>query len=254
MSDSVGDNSFRKISSAPTFDVEHGWRVTDTYEGSEEAVKAGMGTFAAQGINGVSYQYNGPIWRAEFQIVPASDQTGLPEVIDQWEFDTDFVQASIWNNPRVRALASTGDTLSIWKKDILKAIEDHKTNAEFAATGVSAQELAIFATVNQGGEGFEYRRITLRRQRTLPITNAQASRPDAVERVYSSAALIAAFGIPSAIAARMPVAPTEAPDYFAWTWKARRDSSVYVAQLGKLQESRDWVFAPWSIVEYVLMI
>lgn len=250
----VGNNNARLMSSAPNFDPELGWSSTQTWEGSEEALKAVMGQFAARGFRCRAYPYNGPVWRAEFTVSPDPGESGLPEVTDQWDFDTEFAQELIWNNPRVRALAVGSTTLSLWKKEIKKAIDDGLTDEKFLEKGPSDEEFSLFKTVNLGGEAWEFRRITLRRRRTLPLNSAQGTRLNAVERIYSTPALIDLVGIPSSIAQRLPPTPVDVPDFFAWSWKLRRDSSEFIPQLNKASETKEWVFAPWSEVAYILIV
>lgn len=249
----IGDNSVRLMSQAWNSDPLLGSTFVDTYEGDEDELKAALFPFAAAGFRVSTFQEEGPVWRGTVTFTPSEGDTGLPEITDQWEFDTEFVQEDLYSNPRVLALATTEDTLSVWKKDIEQAIQDKKTNAEFLATGPSSEEYSLFLLRNRGAQASEVRRVVLRRQRTLPFGSAARMIATAIEKIYTTSALIAAYGIPSAVSSAMPSLPATAPLNTAWSWKARRDSSVFTPQFNKWQESKDWTFAAWSTIEYILV-
>lgn len=264
---SIGDNNARIIAQEPQFDPQTGVWFIDRWEGSEEALKARMSIYIAAGFRAHCYQFEGPIWRGEFSNQPTQAETGIPEITDQWEFDTEFMQESIWSNPLVRDLALTDLTLSKWKKEIETAIENKRTIAQFAATGVipltpglpgtppTAEEVAVFITVNRGQTAYESRRQVVRRVRSIPTTSAAQVAPDALERIYTRAALITVFAIPALIAARLPPEPALiAPDFTAWTWKMRRDASSIAPQIAKAQETREWTYGLWSTLTYILVV
>jgi hypothetical protein len=252
----IGNNNARSIMTGLDFDPETGWVWRETWEGSEDAIKAVQIQYAAAGYRSRSYQQEGPVWRGDFTRAPSPEEGGQAEVTDQWEFDTEFVQQSIYESPNVIAAAGNDDeSLSIAKSAIEQAISDRLSLSEFQTKFPTATPLAIqlFVLRTRGQQAVEVERLVVRRVRTLTISTAQRVTLDAVPRIYSTAALINTFGLPQFIADRLPAIPGAAPNYTAWAWKKRRDTSTFIAQLNKFQEIRDWVFAAWSTLTYQLI-
>lgn len=258
----VGDNSVRIISVETTFDPETGWQDRIRIEGEEDAVRVEQFAYAARGFRCNIYPHDGPVWRGDFTGTSNQDQTGLPEIVDQWEFETQFVQESIYNNPKV--LASVGyddDSLSIAAKEIEESIADHLTLSEFIdkyqiptpPSALQAVAIGLYVLRLRGQVATEIERCVLRRVRTIPVDSASRATQDAVPKVYTTAALIATFGIPADIAALLPATPASSDVYSTWAWKKQRDASSIIPQLGKCQETREWVFASWANATYTLI-
>jgi hypothetical protein len=120
------------------------------------------------------------------------------------------------------------------------------------ANYISPIPLNIYKLLLLGADSYEIERLVVTRSRTFSI--AYASRVQMLEtpRIYSTASLIAAEFIPAVIAAQLPGTPSSKPENTAWAWKVRQDRSE-ISSNGKVEEVRDWVFAPWSTLLYQLV-
>lgn len=258
---SVGDNSARIISNAPAFDPETGWTSTLILEGEEDSLIALMAQYAGLGLRCRPYQFAGPVWRADILGVPQSEeQTGLPEIVDQWEIDTQMVQESIYSNPKVQAAFNFDNAqISLASSLIEEAISKHRSLEEFKAdnTGpIPGQTDALFdlySLRSMGQQATEVERCVLSRNRTIPIQHAQRATQDAVPRTYTTAALIDLFGVPSYIQNLLPTTPASANPLQTWAWKKQVDRATIIPQVNKCLEVRQWVFASWSNATYILV-
>lgn len=258
---SIGNNNTRLIASQPTFDPEEGWIFQEIYEGPEDSIKALMSTYALAGFRARAYPFEGPVWRAEFSRPPGTSETGAAEITDQWEIDTEFVQESLYLNANVVDVFGSDETLSETKKIIERTLDDRGTVNDFITNyqnefniGPSADQIELFVLRMRGQQATEVERTVLRRTRSISIQNGSRVVISATPNIYTSDALIAAFTIPADIQAAMPDDPGPAPSYTAWAWKKRRDTSVFVPQLNKRQETKDWVFSAWSTLTYNLFV
>mgnify|MGYP003656805657 CR=1 FL=1 len=232
------------------FDPDTGYTAVDTYEGSENNCKAAIAQYAGLGYRVRVYQKEGPVWLLEVRYGSkkvVGNEAETPN--DQWTFDKEFVQVDMRNHPNIIALASTADTLNLWISEIDELIKNGTPPSGTNATGY----LEIYALRSFGQKAFEVERLVLRRERTYSTQYINAEVIESIPKIYTTAKLITTFSIPEIISDRFPTNPSTVPDYHAWAWKKRRDSTQIIPGLGKVQEQNDWVFAAWPTVAYTLI-
>jgi hypothetical protein len=112
-------------------------------------------------------------------------------------------------------------------------------------TGFTSTLLEIYKHLLIREDTFDAERVVLSRVRTFSIRYAARTTLDADPKVYTTASLISTFNIPTAIQSLLPSTPSYVPAGFAWGWKRRQDRTQYTYG-GRVEETMDWVFAPWS--------
>jgi hypothetical protein len=263
MSNYVGASLVR-TSQSVVFDTVHGDGIQETYAGPLQAL---LGLASSLKSAGVRCEVTQEAGRSVLSAIWPSIEDGTVETAnDRYELSTDLVEEDIWNNPQVYSLAvselasydpgtrtvtTAGDLVALWKSRIEFALKgnDDGTAQTPTEAGFENSELALYNAVLAGATSYESERVVLRRVRSISIRYATPTTPVAIPRIYTTAQLVSTFGIPSGIAARLPMNPTYAPLGLTWTWRKRQDTSVYTWS-GKVEEVKDWVFAPHSTVCY----
>ncbi len=258
----IGDTSIREIRREPEYDPTLGPSLVRVFAGSEEACGLYAGLLAPYGAT-QAYQVDGPNWECRVRM-GSLDLGDIGDIAnDQWELDTEFVQEDFWMSPRVLSLFASDSVHSNYKKVIEKAIDDRLTVDEavslwsetFGSTLLNGDPFfELFHLRNRGDQATEVERKILRRVRTLMLNSTLRTRLDAVPYVYTTHALIAAFAIPSDIAALLPGDPATTPNFTAWAWKKRQDRLQVVPAVGRVQEVTDFVFAAWGTLQYLLVV
>ena len=247
----IGDTTARIIAEEREFDPVIGDRTVQTWEGDEEDLQAQATLFRQQGFRARVYQYGGPVYRMQVSLPDDGGGTGTPPQVDTWERITETAQEDIRNNPLLVAAvtATVPDNLksaamNAFYKDFKQKIRDGNNQVTFGEPALQA----FFDLLSRGTDAHEVRRTVLRRRRSLPLTYLAQSEVLAVERIYSTAALVNAYQVPQAIASKLPVAGDITPSNTAWGWKERADTSTITGL--KVEELKEFVFAAWSTALY----
>lgn len=241
--------SIKLVRTRRQFDPQQGWSTIEEWEGSRNACTNKQGEYAAVGIRS-DLSHDGPKWRLNVtigDIVRTGGEDELP--VDTWEIDTEWVQNSIYENPKVLELAGTVVTLAAWREEITRAM---KKTPPALDSQTPAGKVRLFEHIVRGVEAYESKRIVVSRVRTISVGYAGQFTCDAVDKIYTTARLVTTFGIPVAIANRLPPNPSYVPANSAWSWKQRRSSSRFQLRVNKVEEVFDFVFAAWSTILYDL--
>lgn len=246
----IGNTGVREITGGEhDFDPSLGYVFTRVYEGDEDSLISMGAGFQLKGWKANVFHHAGPVWRLRVSI-PKVPLNQIETPIDTWGWDTELAQESIFSNPRV--IASTGltgaaadDLLAQWKKDFKSKL---KENDLPSTTGFSDRKLELYTLLQRGQEAVEVERLVLRRRRTFTLLFPAPIQLNSIPRIYTSTQLIHDFDIPSKIQAQFPATPgpSETPQYTTWGWKKRRDSSEILIASGRVEETKDFLFAAWS--------
>lgn len=285
-----GSNTARKISVERVYDPNVGPVTVETWEGDEDALttqaaqatKPVDGTTDTAGIRARVYQFEGPIFRMT-KTIPDAGADAATDAQDRWERVTEYVQEDLRSNPKVIQAAGGSRTLQLWVSAIKAALgskpvpltlteyyqlvfPDETTGtatltpdgesftlSDFTTT-VADEEEQIYDLYARGAEAHEIKRFVVRRRRTFSPDFAAKSLCNALEKIYTTSALIRAFAIPDVFAALLPADPGFVPTGTAWAWKERQDNLVYSPATNKIEETKDWVFAAWSTLLYELVV
>jgi len=242
-----GDVSARVIAVQPAFDPQYGYQTEIIYQGLQNAINSVAAQSTIFGARTRVYQHEGPVYRAS--IIYGALQDGSNEVpVDQWERVTEYVQEDVWSNPKILALAGTATQAAAWKSQI----DDWLATRPYQDPALvsNATQQAIYKLLLRGGASHELKRFVLRRRRTISIGYSAPAVANAVERIYTTGSLIAAWGIPASVASKLPEDPSTHPDDCVWAWKERQDNSIFVPAYNRVEEVKDFVFAAWSTLLY----
>ena len=173
------------------------------------------------------------------------------EAVDRYEFDMEQVQVSLFNHPAVALeAAQLGENgPALYKETIEGYVRDGAAYALGANYPLGEE---VYRLLSRGVESYEIKRPVLSRARAFSPNFSGRVVLSAVETVYTTAALVRDFAIPATVASQLPDNPAETPEGTAWAWKLRGDRSIYIPQLNRIEETRDWVFAAWSTLLYVV--
>lgn len=238
------------------FDPQYGNQVVETWCGTKIAIYSLADGFRVTGAK-VRFRNNGPLYTLTATFSNTATRDGTVELpVDKWEIVTEWAQVDLRANPKLQLIceqdpgAGTGiDKLTKYyalAKEALKTPDQIKLSAlNIAPLG----QQAVYHLLSQGVESYEIKRLVLRRVRT---TSPQYHAPivlNAVEQIYTTAALISepptGVGVPGPITKQLPPNPTLTPKFCDWGWKEREQSSQFVLSLNKIEEQSDWVFAAW---------
>lgn len=252
-----------KISSEVVFDPKYGFTTREIYSGPPTSLNTLNTTLIALGVRTTFTQDAGRTFlNAFFALQDSSGNT--PETPnDYYELETEYVQESVWRNELVEALAGSTDTITKWSREIKHALVGRKLDAngvetskvegplEPSVTGFTGTELALYELFARDGDAYETTRQVLTRVRTISVAYSAQTVAQARPTIYTTANLIAVFGIPALIAARLPADPTETPSGALWSWKQRRNTSRYEWS-GRVSEVMSWTFAAWSTLTHTV--
>lgn len=232
-----------RLSSAYDFDPKFGYRVTEIWTGIKSQIIALTNGWSAAGLANV-ITHRGPLWQAVVQYGYDPNTTETP--YDQWSLDAEPAQISIWAHPIVDiAMNDFAGGPSAFRTGIESAARSGTAlGAEYSGNLVAAD---LYKLLCRGTEAYEVKRAVLTKTRTFSLAYTERLIVDGIERVYTTTALIAEMNIPVEIQNQLPNDPPDTPSGCRWGWKVRTDRSEIIPALGKIQETRDWVFAAWSV-------
>lgn len=178
------------------------------------------------------------------------DDPSSETAIDRYEFDMEPVQVSVFAHPAVALEADGYVSVAQYRTDIEEAAQSGDALSLSATEYPYAHE--VYRLLSRGVESYEIKRPVMSRVRTFSPSFAGRIELSAIETVYTTAALVRDFAIPTTIASQLPADPTEVPAGTVWAWKLRGDRSVYVPAQNRVEETRDWVFASWATLLYTV--
>lgn len=249
-----------KVSSEPQFDPALGEVIQEVWVGTKSGIYELAGAMQAQG-NRYTMTNEGPVYKLTVNLGVRPDEANEVPV-DSYDFDTEFAQPSLWISDRVFKLAGSQSVLTQWRRQCENAMKGIKTDGskdenggplDESATGFTGNQLSIYRLLVRGTESVEVAKIVLARTRTVSNRYAGRMQMESAEKIYTSAALAFAFGIPSDVVAKMPADPADIPIDTAWSWKVRKQSSRLLRRESRVEESINWTFAAWSTVLYELI-
>jgi hypothetical protein len=220
---------------------------------------------------------------------PTGDPTSPPGgeldvAYDDWSIETEWAEIDLWADEKLRAwIIGAGFATSATAEIVLSAyrstITEH-ANHFYDASGAKVAgssgptPLENFVPKNAAGTNYEggelnflkdlyaqiiggsnksrVARIVLRRRRRLKASSALRYSTDAGQRAWETPNLIAAFGIPPGLAAKLPETPNAAntPVGTRWAWALQAQTAESQGSSVRILEQLAWVFAPCRIFTF----
>ena len=197
-------------------------------------------------IGGPSFDPGTEVW----------NQSGPPpgEVADiRYQFNTDYVDVSIFALPAVAKDASATGNPAGYKY----AIETAVKNGETLPAGVTAMAQKVWQKLSRGEESFPVARVSLTRIATFSGNQGLPQIPQGIPPVYTPASFGTVWVLPISVLRMLPQVPTDpatgqvlAPSGTAWGWKQTNYSSSLIQKTNQVEQNISWTFAPYDLDIY----
>ena len=201
-------------------------------------------------IGGPSFDPGTEVW----------NQSGPPpgEVADiRYQFNTDYVDVSVFALPAVAKEADlTGDP-AFYKKTIEDAARDGKKLQDVSPLGNLPIARRIHQKLSRGEESFPVARVSLTRIATFSGNQGLPQVPQGIPPVYTPASFGTVWVLPISVLRMLPLVPTDpangqvlAPSGTAWGWKQTNYSSSLIQKTNQVEQNISWTFAPYDLDIY----
>jgi hypothetical protein len=192
----------------------------------------------------------------------------------RYEFRTEYVDASLFSLPAVRAEAkrwvSAYPSINITDADYYAAIkaagDDPKNNKLNSVTINNVTTPAdifpksqfplahkLVVKLSRGQDSFQTSRVSLTRISTYSALNGLPATPPIISAVYDSITLANRNLFPQVVRRVMPQAPLDpllTPDETAWAWLKTNDSTSLIVKTNQVERNETWTFAAWDLFAY----
>jgi hypothetical protein len=256
--------------------------ITYKYRGSKDALRLASADWVAAGGK---YQIteDGPYSEATVTYAGTNFNPNNPtaqgpldedDPAQRYEFRTEYVDASLFSLPTVRAEAKkwvlTYPSINITEADYYAAIkaagDDPKNNKLNSVTINNVTTSAdifpksqfhlahkLVVKLSRGQDSFQTSRVSLTRISTYSSRNGLPATPPIISAVYDSITLSNRQQFPQIVRNVMPQAPLDpllTPDETAWAWLKTNDSTSLIVKTNQVERNETWTFAAWDLFAY----
>lgn len=238
-----------------------GRQITYRYRGSKDALRIASASWVTAGGK---YQIteNGPYSEATVIFSGTNFNTNNPtapviaseeEPNTRYEFRTEYVDASLFELPQVRAEAQRNLDTELYFSAIKLAAEDPKNNklplleSQFPIAHQLVKRLA------RGQTSFQTSRCSLTRISSYSALNGLPATPPIISAVYDGAQLANYNFFPASVRnvmPRPPANPNLTPEGTVWAWLKTNDSTSLTIKTNQVERNETWTFAAWDLFVY----
>jgi hypothetical protein len=235
--------------------------ITYKYRGSKDALRAASADWVRAGGK---YQINedGPYSEATVTYAGTNFNTDNPtfrppadeeEPSYRYEFRTEYVDASLFELPLVRAEARTYISEEEYYSAVKASGDDPKNvklpmpEAQFPLAYQLIKKLA------RGQTSFQTSRVSLTRISSYSSLNGLPETPPIISAVYDGVNLANINFFPLSVRnvmPRPPANPNLTPAGTVWAWLKTNDSSSLVIKTNQVERNGTWTFAAWDLFAY----
>jgi hypothetical protein len=235
--------------------------ITYKYRGSKDALRAASADWVRAGGK---YQINedGPYSEATVTYAGTNFNTDNPtfrppaneeEPSYRYEFRTEYVDASLFELPLVRAEARTYISEEEYYSAVKASGDDPKNvklpmpEAQFPLAYQLIKKLA------RGQTSFQTSRVSLTRISSYSSLNGLPETPPIISAVYDGVNLANINFFPLSVRnvmPRPPANPNLTPAGTVWAWLKTNDSSSLVIKTNQVERNETWTFAAWDLFAY----
>lgn len=235
--------------------------ITYKYRGSKDALRAASADWVRAGGK---YQINedGPYSEATVTYAGTNFNTENPtfrppadeeEPSYRYEFRTEYVDASLFELPLVRAEARTYISEEEYYSAVKASGDDPKNvklpmpEAQFPLAYQLIKKLA------RGQTSFQTSRVSLTRISSYSSLNGLPATPPIISAVYDGVNLANINFFPISVRnvmPRPPANPNLTPSGTVWAWLKTNDSSSLVIKTNQVERNETWTFAAWDLFAY----
>jgi len=235
--------------------------ITYTYRGSKDALRAASADWVAAGGK---YQINedGPYSTATVTFAgtnfdPNSPTTQAPidedEPAQRYEFRTEYVDASLFELPQVRAEARTYISEEEYYSAIKASGDDPKNVKLPMPESQFPLAYQLVKKLSRGQTSFQTSRCSLTRISSYSSRNGLPATPPIISAVYDGTNLANINQFPTPVRNMMPKAPSNpnlTPSGTAWAWLKTNDSTSLIIKTNQVERNETWTFAAWDLFAY----
>jgi hypothetical protein len=238
-----------------------GRQVTYTYRGSKDALRIASANWV---VAGGKYQIveKGPYSEATVTFSGTNFNTNNPtqptivseeEPSQRYEFRTEYVDASLFELPQVRAEARTYISEEEYYSAVKASGDDPKNvklpmpEAQFPLAYQLIKKLA------RGQTSFQTSRVSLTRISSYSALNGLPATPPIISAVYDGPNIANLNGFPTSVRnvmPRPPANPNLTPSGTAWAWLKTNDSTSLTIKTNQVERNETWTFAAWDLFAY----
>lgn len=258
---SIGGLAYTEVSRQYHNGDGTGRYITYKYRGSKDALRAASADWVAAGGK---YQINedGPYSEATVtysgsQIDPNNPLAPvLPEEEEpstRFEFRTEYIDASLFALPYVRAEAKKYIEEEAYFSLVKLAGEDPKNNKLPMPKDQFPLAYELVKRLARGQDSFQTSRVSLTRISSFSARNGLPATPPIISAVYSGEILASRNGFPESVRLvmpRPPVDPNLTPDGTVWSWLKTNDSTSLLIKTNQVERNETWTFAAWDLFAY----
>lgn len=238
-----------------------GRQITYRYRGSKDALRFASASWV---LAGGKYQIieNGPYSEATVVFSGTNFNTNNPtapviaseeEPNTRYEFRTEYVDASLFELPQVRAEAKKYISEEEYYSVVKLAGEDPKNNKLPMPESQFPLAYQLVRRLSRGQTSFQTSRCSLTRISSYSALNGLPATPPIISAVYDGPTLANFNFFPASVRAVMPRPPADpnlTPDGTVWSWLKTNDSTSLTIKTNQVERNETWTFAAWDLFAY----
>lgn len=235
--------------------------ITYTYRGSKDALRAASADWVAAGGK---YQISedGPYSTATVTFAGTNFNPNNPtaqaplnedEPAQRYEFRTEYVDASLFELPQVRAEARNYISEEEYYSAVKASGDDPKNVKLPMPESQFPLAYQLVKKFSRGQTSFQTSRCSLTRISSYSSRNGLPATPPIISAVYDSVNLANLNLFPQSVRDMMPKAPSNpnlTPSGTAWAWLKTNDSTSLIIKTNQVERNETWTFAAWDLFAY----
>ena len=238
-----------------------GRQITYRYRGSKDALRTASANWVTAGgkyqitENGpyseATVIYSGTLLDTNNPTAPRDPTEEEPNT--RYEFRTEYVDASLFELPQVRAEAKKYISEEEYYSVVKLAGEDPKNNKLPMPEGQFPLAYQLIRRLSRGQTSFQTSRCSLTRISSYSALNGLPATPPIISAVYSGPFLANLNFFPTSVRnvmPRPPANPNLTPDGTVWAWLKTNDSTSLTIKTNQVERNETWTFAAWDLFAY----
>ena len=238
-----------------------GRQITYRYRGSKNALRIASASWVTAGgkyqitENGpyseATVVYSGTLLDTNNPTAPRDPTEEEPNT--RYEFRTEYVDASLFELPQVRAEAKKYISEEEYYSVVKLAGEDPKNNKLPMPESQFPLAYQLTKRLSRGQTSFQTSRCSLTRISSYSALNGLPATPPIISAVYDGPTLANFNFFPASVRnvmPRPPANPNLTPDGTVWAWLKTNDSTSLTIKTNQVERNETWTFAAWDLFAY----
>jgi len=238
-----------------------GRQITYRYRGSKDALRIASASWVTAGgkyqitENGpyseATVVYSGTLLDTNNPTAPRDPTEEEPNT--RYEFRTEYVDASLFELPQVRAEAKRYISEEEYYSVVKLAGEDPKNNKLPMPESQFPLAYQLTKRLSRGQTSFQTSRCSLTRISSYSALNGLPATPPIISAVYDGPTLANYNFFPASVRnvmPRPPANPNLTPDGTVWAWLKTNDSTSLTIKTNQVERNETWTFAAWDLFAY----